>query len=150
MDRKAKNALQEGRSAASELDRQLNMKRTRAPSAPPMRRSEEISRDGQGDVKYQEGASMGKFVDKSRFSHERQNLDKASRTTRLNHRKDAPLGSLEELDDRGLIGGGSIPSTYSSSPLRLRARRQQEMKDRSARLQDREDKVCRLKNVVHH
>jgi hypothetical protein len=141
MDRKTKETLQEGRSALNELERQLSIKRNRAPSAPQMRRSQENDRRGEEVLKSGEILTRSKFVDKYRFSHERQSLDKASRTARLNHRKDAPLGSLEELDDRGLIVGGSIPSTYSSSPLRLRARRQQEMKDRSSRLQDREDQV---------
>jgi hypothetical protein len=139
-----KDTLEEGRSALDELERQLKVKRSRAPSAPPLRRNREDLDHGFGTGLKEEinpRNSRIKFVDKYRFSNERQNLDKASRTTRLNHRKDAPLGSLDELDDRGLIVGGSIPSTYSSSPLRLRARRQQEMKDRSSRLQDRELRV---------
>lgn len=143
--RRSQDTLKDGRSALNELERQLKMNQKlssgRAPSAPPLRlgRERELERRKENDNYANQNGS--KFVEKYRFSSERQSLDKISRTTRLNSRKDAPLGSLEELDDRGLIVGGSIPSTYSSSPIRQRARRQHEMKNRSSRLQDREENV---------
>ena len=36
-------------------------------------------------------------------------LDQTARDTRLHYRKDSPLGlTVEELDDRGLLDGGSV------------------------------------------
>ena len=131
--RKTKETLREGRFALNELEKLLKNKQSnRAPSAPPIRTNDNfVNRISYNPKNYE----------KHKYASERQNLDKNSRTTRLSHRKNAPLGSLEELDDRGLIVGGSIPSVYSSSPFRQRARRQQEMKNRSSRLQEREDNV---------
>ena len=67
---------------------------------------------------------------------ERSILDQTARDTRLHYRKDSPLGlTVEELDDRGLLDGGSVPSYYSS--IRQRTRRPLEMKKRSSRMQER-------------
>eukprot|EP01041_Mallomonas_annulata_P003023 gene3023-5927_t len=63
--------------------------------------------------------------------------DKIPRNARLKSR--TPLGSLEALDDYGLLEGGtSVPNYYTS--LRQRNRRCLEMKARSSRLRDREKK----------
>ena len=60
---------------------------------------------------------------------ERSMLDQTARDTRLHYRKDSPLGlTVEELDDRGLLDGGSVPNYYSS--IRQRTRRPLEMKKR--------------------
>ena len=140
--RRTKDALNDGRSALNELERQLKLsQKNRAPSAPPAR-PRNLHHSPKADT------SKSKFVERYRFSSERQNLDKVSRSTRLNSRKDAPLGNLEDLADRGLIVGGSIPSSYSSSPIRQRARRQQEMKNRSSRLHDREENVSLLALLI--
>ena len=154
-------ALREGRSALNELERQLKFdNRRRAPSAPPVRHPSDML---QTNVDYRDDYSRDEhsspdtykskgFVEKIRYRNERQNLEKSTRSTRLNHRKDAPLGNLEDLDDRGLITGGSIPSTNSNcSPLRARARRNQEMKNRESRLNIREENksVKNMKTVSH-
>ena len=154
-------ALREGRSALNELERQLKFdNRRRAPSAPPVRHPPDML---QTNVDYRDDYSRDEhsspdtykskgFVEKIRYRNERQNLEKSTRSTRLNHRKDAPLGNLEDLDDRGLITGGSVPSTNSNcSPLRARARRNQEMKNRESRLNIREENksVKNMKTVSH-
>ena len=54
----------------------------------------------------------------------------------MHYRKGSPLGlTIEELDDRGLLDGGSVPSYYTS--MKQRTRRPLELKKRSSRLQDR-------------
>ena len=79
---------------------------------------------------------------------ERSILDQTARDTRLHYRKDSPLGlTVEELDDRGLLDGGSVPSYYTS--IRQRTRRPLEMKKRSSRMQDRNGTSKMLKNVYH-
>ena len=77
------------------------------------------------------------------LNSERKIMDQVPRNTRLDLRKGSPLGlTLEELDDRGLLdGGGSIPSYYSS--IKQKARRSQELRRRSSRLQDREKNVMK-------
>ena len=159
--RATQTALREGRSALNELERQLKFdNRRRAPSVPPVRLSSNLLntnteyRDDNSREEYSSPdthKSKG-FVEKIRYRSERQNLEKSTRSTRLNHRKDAPLGNLEDLDDRGLIAGGSIPSTNSNcSPLRARARRNQEMKNRESRLNKREENksIKNMKTVSH-
>jgi hypothetical protein len=69
-------------------------------------------------------------------STERRLLDQSNRDVRLQNRKVSSIGSLGELDDRGLLQGGGIPSYYSSSSQQ-RSRRPLEMKKRSNRLLER-------------
>lgn len=79
---------------------------------------------------------------------ERSILDQTARDARLHYRKDSPLGlTVEELDDRGLLDGGSVPSYYTS--IRQRTRRPLEMKKRSSRMQDRNGTNKMLNNVYH-
>ena len=54
---------------------------------------------------------------------------------------------MEELDDRGLLDGGSVPSYYTS--IRQRTRRPLEMKKRSSRMQYRNGTNKMLNNVYH-
>jgi Ca2+-binding EF-hand superfamily protein len=78
---------------------------------------------------------------------ERSILDQTARDARLHYRKDSPLGlTVEELDDRGLLDGGSVPSYYTS--IRQRTRRPLEMKKRGTRMQERNTNKM-LKNAYH-
>jgi hypothetical protein len=81
---------------------------------------------------------------------ERSMLDQASRDTRLHYRKDSPLGlTVEELDDRGLLDGGSVPTYYTS--IRQRTRRPLEMRKRGARMQERDrESMSKLMDGLHH
>ena len=81
---------------------------------------------------------------------ERSLLDQASRDTRLHYRKDSPLGlTVEELDDRGLLDGGSVPTYYTS--IRQRTRRPLEMRKRGARMQERDrESMSKLMDGLHH
>jgi len=68
---------------------------------------------------------------------ERSLLDQVSRESRMHYRKDSPLGlTVEELDDRGLLDGGSVPKYYTS--MRQRGRRPLELRKRGDRLQERD------------
>ena len=71
---------------------------------------------------------------------ERSLLDQNSRDTRLHYRKDSPLGlTIEELDDRGLLDGGSVPKYYTS--MRQKNRRPLEMRKRGERIQERDQEA---------
>jgi hypothetical protein len=79
----------------------------------------------------------------SQLSSERRLLDQAPRDLRLHNRLGSPIGSLSELDDRGLLeGGASVKTCYSSSSQR-RNRRPLEMKKRSSRLLERGKEVTK-------
>jgi len=131
---RANDTLQEGRSALKELEKQLKSSNRRAPSAPPIRST--VSPKESIPIFNNSGSRQN-------LNSERKILDQVPRNTRLDLRKGSPLGlTLEELDDRGLLdGGGSIPSYYSS--IKQKARRSQELRRRSSRLQDREKNVMK-------
>ncbi len=74
----------------------------------------------------------------SRKSLDRRIPDTIPRNDRLKSR--TPLGSLEVLDDDGLLDGGIVVPNYYTS-LRQRSRRCLEMKARSIRLRDRGKQV---------
>ena len=67
-------------------------------------------------------------------------LNNAPRAERLHNRMESSIGSLEALDDRGLLEGGCSVSNGSSS-LQRRSRRPLEMKNRSNRLKERGKEV---------
>jgi hypothetical protein len=110
--------LEEGRMALDQLERHLQHK-----SLP----------DPESDRALDPGRQTS-------LSFERRHLDQAPRGLRLNNRMGSPLGlTIEELDDRGLLEGGALPSSYASN--RQRGRRALEMKKRSSRLQERGKEV---------
>ena len=103
-------------------------------------------RDAQRTEAVGDSASIGSNRQFS-LKSERSMLDQTARDMRLHYRKDSPLGlTVEELDDRGLLEGGSVPNYYSS--IRQRTRRPLEMKKRGMRMQDRNNN--KLLNGVYH
>jgi len=111
--------LEEGRIALHQLERHLK----------------DTERAEQRREKNEDSTSVGSRQQSLRS--ERSLLDQVSRESRMHYRKDSPLGlTVEELDDRGLLDGGSVPKYYTS--MRQRGRRPLELRKRGDRIQERD------------
>ena len=120
--------LEEGRIALHQLERHL--------------------KDAQRIEKNEDAHSVGS--QQKSLRSERSMLDQVSRESRMHYRKDSPLGlTVEELDDRGLLDGGSVPKYYTS--MRQKGRRPLELRKRGERIQERDkESVARSFEFFFH
>jgi hypothetical protein len=133
----AEDAVEEGRVALRRLENQMGSKQNMVDSSCAFTA-------GRKNERRLLGKTIFLFVSSS-FHDVRENfgVDQIPRYARLTYRNDSPLGlTVEELDDRGLLDGGSVPSYYTS--MKQKDRRSLEMRNRSSRLQEREQKVCSI------
>jgi len=114
------DAIEEGRLALQMLERQLQQKTHQ--TQPWQQHQQQPPPLPDGSVpppSATAAAAAAAAATTSRLttlSSERRLLDQAPRDLRLNNRIGSPLGlTIEELDDRGLLEGGMVPTYYASS-----------------------------------
>jgi hypothetical protein len=81
---------------------------------------------------------------------QRQYLDRLSRAARLNQTHDRPLGLLEDLEEKGLLEGGTHSTMLAGIHLHRPERRAHEMRKRSSRLRSRQDEPIPADHSLDH
>ena len=142
------DAIEEGRLALQMLERQLQQKTHQQ----PLWQQPQPQQGAPQDIVVPPPLAVVTTTTNrlTTLSSERRLLDQAPRDLRLNNRIGSPLGlTIEELDDRGLLEGGMVPTYYASS--RQRGRRPLEMKKRSSRLAERgKETITKMTNALFH